>query len=194
MRIGEQRISLKNMSKNQRAYWREMKRLYDEAIRDGYNTTGQEWIETYAHGGKITREDIAGAKLMTGQELVGYSTDFDEYKQRVDNLLDKFEIIGTNKKKFRPSKGQLIKIQVGDMLQDLRNKYGDKVVWRGWCSLPYEVRAKVNSSDSKDRYNGIGALVDILEAYIDNEYNNEVNNEQYEEELDYDDEDVGDYE
>lgn len=189
MWIGEQRISLKNMSKNQRQYWREMKRLYEEAISDGYNGTGEEWIETYAPEGKIYKQQLKEASHLTGQELVGYSIDFDEYRERVDNLISKFEIQGSSKKKFRPTKGQLIMDSISDMLSALREKYGDKVVWKGWCAIPYEVRARVTSSDPKERYSGMGGVADILEAYIDEAYNNEIYNEDYEE-----DEDIEDYE
>lgn len=189
MWIGEQRISLKNMSKNQRAYWREMKRLYEESLEEGYNSTGIEWIETYSPQGRITKEQISQAKELTGEELVGYSVDFDEYRERVDNLISKFEIQGSSKKKFRPTKGQLIMDNISDMLSALREKYGDKVVWKGWCAIPYEVRARVTSSDPKERYSGMGGIADILEAYIDEAYNNEIYNEDYEE-----DEDIEDYE
>ncbi len=188
MWIGEQRISLKNMSKNQRAYWREIKRLYDQSINDGYNTTGQEWIETYAHGGEISKEDIKLAKELSSEKLLGYSKDFDYYKQRVDNLIQMFSQIEITRRQTRLTKGQRTKLAVANMLGNLREKFGDKAVWNGWQNLPYELRAKANSSEAADRYDGTNAILDMLDAYVENAFFSQIDEETSQEDYDDDEE------
>ena len=167
MWIGEQRISLRNMSKNQRAYWREMKRIYEEATQDGFNMTGQEFIETYAPEGNIRASQVQEATQLTGEQLLGYENQFDQYKAYVDNLIQDLGELLPSRKSRRMTKGQETKIALANTLEYLVNQYGYEAVYMGWMSLPYEIRAKIDSTSAGDRYDGSEGALDIIEGLVE---------------------------
>jgi len=174
MWIGEQRISLKNMTKNQRAYWREMKRIYDEAKADGFNMTGQEFIITYTPEQQITQKMTTEVKQLTGETFFGYSKGFDMEKAFIDNLIQDFSNVDTTTRRGRNRKisaGERIKLALADRLRNLVDKYGYHITYMGWMDLPYEVRAKIDSSNASDRYEGYNAALSMLEPLVENRYN-----------------------
>lgn len=169
MRIGEMNIHLKNMSKNQRAYWREMKRIYEEAIQDGFNITGQEFIEQVAHHGTFTRETIENVKNLTSETVFGYDREFDNAKMFIDNLIDDFSFVFLVTRRGRTrnkSRGEMIKLALGNRLKNLVSEYSYIVVYNAWMSMPYEIRAKIDSSVAAERYEGYEAALGIIDQLV----------------------------
>lgn len=170
MWIGEQRIILKNMSKNQRAYWREMRRIYNEAKADGFNVTGQEFIETYAPSGHISSNQIQEATQLTGETLIGYDRDFENAKVFIDNLID--DLTYSRKRETEKGRkrtltnGEAVKFSLGYRLKELVSIYNYEIVYQGWMNLPYEIRAKIDSSASGDRYEGYEAALGIIDELV----------------------------
>lgn len=171
MWIGEQRISLRNMSKNQRIYWKEMKRIYDEAISDGFNMTGQEFIETYAPYGKISSQQVQEATQLTGETLLGYDREFEKAKAFIDNLISDLSMVmpvTTQGRTRHRSNGEYTKIALANRLKALVQQYNYEVVYQGWMSMPYEIRAKIDSSANGDRYDGYAAALNIIDELVAN--------------------------
>lgn len=166
MRLGEINIHLRNMSKNQRAYWSEMKRIYEEATQDGFNMSGQEFVETYAPEGKIKSSQIEEAKKLTGETLIGYEIEFDKTKQFLDNLIDDLSTTKISKRTGKArvfSNGQRVKVELGRRMQTLINQYGYQVAYDAWFSMPYEIRAKIDSAAPGDRYDGYEGALSIID-------------------------------
>ena len=169
MRIGEMNIHLKNMTKNQRAYWREMKRIYEEATQDGFNMTGQEFIETYTPQGNISSKQIEEAKNLTGKTLIGYDTAFDQYQAFLDNLVDDLSLVipATRRGRTRRrSNGEDIKLALANRLKYLIRDYGYQIVYEAWFSMPYEIRSGIDSSAAADRYEGYEAALGIIDQLV----------------------------
>lgn len=190
MRIGEMVIHTRNMSRNQRAYWREMKRVFDDITSDGFNISGQEFIETYTPSGKIYKHQIEEAKQLTGETLMGYSKQFDETESFIDNLTDDLSPtledgraqpyieniisrmsltmpVTRRGRQRRKSNGEIIKEELAKRLKSLVNKYGYQTTYDAWMEIPYEMRAKVDSSNAKDRYEGYEGILTIFDSIIE---------------------------
>jgi hypothetical protein len=174
MWIGEQRISLKNLSKKQRLYWKEMKRIYDEARLDGFNITGQEFIEQQAlNGRRIEHYEIEYWKEFTAEKFFGYNKGFDMEKAFIDNLIEDFSSVITTRRgrNRKVSSGERIKLALVNRLRALVDKYGYHITNMGWMLLPYEVRAKIDSSNASDRYEGYNAALSMLDQLVEDRYN-----------------------
>jgi hypothetical protein len=163
------------MSKKQRLYWKEMKRIYDEAKADGFNITGQEFIEQQAlNSRRIEKHEIEYWHEFTAEKFFGYNKGFDMEKAFIDNLISDFSNVDTTTRRGRNrrvSTGERIKLALASRLRSLVDKYGYHITYMGWMDLPYEVRAKIDSSNASDRYEGYGAALSMLEPLVEDRYN-----------------------
>lgn len=170
MRIGDVNIPLRNMSKNKRRYWKVLKRVYDEATHDGLNIDPFEYIEQNAITGKITQEMLFRVENTSTRQFLSYATNVDFKQLEIENIISWLEagIPRTERGRRRvQSYGRQLRYALANKVKNIVKEYGYNVAYDSWYALPYETRAKMNSSIPSERYKAFEEALGMLDQLVD---------------------------
>lgn len=198
MKIGSYNVNLKNKSRNQRKYWKEIKRLYDELSNNGIELDVNQITENFQQSkGKITKE-LLNELSETGKDRKNnlqrinnrliktkkYETidpetgeilqDTDSYYriqfQNFINLLPTHPNTTTRRGRQRKlTKGEKEGIALANSLTEVANKYGYRKAIALINKIPKDIINKIVNGDAAARYKSCGDALAFLEVFdIDN--------------------------
>ena len=87
MKIGKYNFPTAKMSKNQRAYLSQLKRIFDEATTMGIDVDAQEFVEMYFPM-KVTKEAIENVSSVTAFQMFNVASKQDTDRMYVDNFMN----------------------------------------------------------------------------------------------------------
>ena len=221
MKIGSYNVNLKNKSRNQRKYWKEIKRLYDELSNNGIELDVNQITENFQQiKGKITKE-LLNELSETGKDRKSnlqrinnrliktkkYETidpetgeileDTESYYriqfQNFINLLPTHPNTTTRRGRQRKlTKGEKEGIALANALIEIANKYAYRKAVAVINKIPQDIRNKIANGDSDARYKSCGDALAFIETIDLDILNEEWQSGFYHHNEDY--EDYDDYE
>lgn len=193
MKIGYYKVNLKNKSKNQRKYLKEVKRLFDEITSQDIELDPIELIELFeTNKGKVTK-DILNLLNETGvgrkykiQKInnnlfrtehnktinaeTGEILDDDDQYYRIQfqnfiNLLPTHPNTTTRRGRQRKlTKGEKEGIALANALIEIANKYGYRKAVAVINKIPQDIRNKIVNGDAAARYKSCGDALAFIET------------------------------
>ena len=181
MKIGNQHFDLKNMSKNQRRLLKELKIKYEQALAEGVDL-GDDIFGSFKKEGKITKRDIENIERQTPSEFYQYNPvskkrgdfeiNYEWYRMRVEGFLSRFTPFPYTRKgrQRKLTTAEQAMIQISQLIQqkitefDNPPGFGYVVVSNAIDEIPTEIRAKLDSKDNKERYDGVFQCLDFLRS------------------------------
>lgn len=173
MWIGELNIDLKNLSKNRRKHYRNLKELFDKYYQD--KMTAQDFLDTFDIDGKVTHEQLEKEEGWIEQPPFDFGdTDDDVYpgeldvaKETIDNIIADLQAQNFGYK-YNEMAHEIV-----EHLLDMIFQYGYIAVYKGWQDLPPEIQTGMFEENPLRWYEAYEYINSYLEAFVSSEYNSE---------------------
>ena len=177
MKIGNTKIDLKNMSKNQRKLFKALKEKYEQALAEGVDVGDEFYGSLDLGNGKVKMKDIEYVERSTPSEFYGYNPvskmedfsdeDAEYYRIRVEEFIRRVTPTQRTSRKGRKrqfTKGQQVMEDIVDKLRLAVDLYRYKKVAIAIDMIPDDIKQKIYSSDPHLRYSGYSELYDFLQT------------------------------
>ena len=167
MKIGKYNFPAAKMSKNQRAYMSQLKRIFDEATTMGIDVDAQEFVEMYFPM-KVTKEAIENVSSVTAYQMFNVASKQDTDRMYVDNFMHNLDLIITGfdaHRKRKYSRSLQYVIDFKEQIQRIIHQNGYAGARIALESLPDEVKSGIDDSSAYERYSAMASAVNFLAAF-----------------------------